>query len=82
VFYHETKGIHQGKGRAAMIKTVIRMRNNQVMAFDADGEQVPGYQGQFGEVRERILRDAPPGTVFNHWFGFALKPRTVPEETW
>ena len=65
-----------------MIKTVIRIRNNMVMVFDADGEQVPQYQGRYEDVKERILRDAPGGTVFNHWFGFTLKPEAVPGITW
>jgi hypothetical protein len=65
-----------------MMKTVIRLRNNMVMVFDAAGEQIPEYQGQYEDVKKRILRDAPPGTVFNHWFGYSLEPRTVPAENW
>jgi len=65
-----------------MIKTVIRIRNNMVMVFDAEGEQVPDYQGQYEDVKERILRDAPSGTVFNHWFGHSLEPMAVPGKTW
>ena len=65
-----------------MIKTVIRMRNNMVIVFDADGEPVPQYQGQYEDVREGILRDAPAGAVFNHWFGFTLEPEAVPGKTW
>jgi hypothetical protein len=65
-----------------MIKTVIRLRNNMVMVFDTEGEQVPGYQGQYEDVRDGILRDATSGTVFNHWFGHELKPKTVPAGDW
>ena len=65
-----------------MIKTVIRIRNNMVMVFDAEGEQVPDYQGQYEDVKERILRDAQSGIVFNHWFGHSLEPRAVPGKTW
>ena len=65
-----------------MIKTVIRVRNNMVIVFDAEGEQVPEYQGQYEDVKERILRDAPSGTVFNHWFGYSLKPKAVPGKNW
>jgi hypothetical protein len=65
-----------------MMKTVIRLRNNMVVVFDAAGEQIPEYQGQYEDVRERILRDALPGTVFKHWFGYSLEPRTVPAENW
>ena len=65
-----------------MIKTVIRLRNNMVMVFDAEGEQIPEYQGQYETVKEKVLRDSPAGAKFNHWFGYALKPEVVPEENW
>lgn len=65
-----------------MIKTVIRVRNNTVMVFDAEGEQIPEYQGQYEDVKERILRDAPAGAVFNNWFGKVLEPTAVPGKNW
>ena len=65
-----------------MIKTVIRLRNDDVMVFDAAGEQIPEYQGQYEYVRESILSDAPAGAVFNHWFGYSPKPRMVAGEKW
>ena len=65
-----------------MIKSLIRLSNDMVMVFDAEGEQVPEYQGQYENVKERILRDAPAEAVFNHWFGRALEPRAVPRENW
>ena len=65
-----------------MIKTVIRLTNDMVMVFDTKGEQVPEYQGQYQDVRERIMRAALPGTVFNHWFGHRLTPRALPVEKW
>jgi hypothetical protein len=65
-----------------MIKTVIRLRNNLVMVFDAEGEQIPEYQGQYEDVKERILKDAATGTVFNHWFGHAPEPEAVPGKKW
>ena len=67
---------------AKVIKTVIKLRNNMVMVFDAEGEQIPEYQGQYEDVKERILRDAPAGTVFNHRFGYSLEPETVSGESW
>ena len=67
---------------AKAIKTVIKLRNNMVVVFDAEGEQIPEYQGQYEDVKERILRDAPDGTVFNHWFGYSLEPLTVSGESW
>lgn len=38
-----------------MIKTVIRAQNGMVMVFDKMGEQIPKYQGQYEEVKERRL---------------------------
>jgi hypothetical protein len=70
------------KRRVTMIQTVIRLRNNVVMVFDEYGEQVPVYQGQYDDVKEKILRDAPSGTKFNHWFGHALYSEAVPERSW
>jgi hypothetical protein len=61
-----------------MIKTVIRIRNNMVIVFDAEGEQIPQYQGQYQDVKGIILRDAPAGTVFNHWFGYTTKTGAMP----
>jgi hypothetical protein len=65
-----------------MIKTVIRLRNNMVVVFDAKGEQIPDYQGRYEDVKERVLRDAPSGTVFNHWCGHSLLPNKVSWENW
>ena len=65
-----------------MIKTVIRTRNNMVIVLDADGEQIPDYQGQYEDVKEGILRDATSGTLFNHWFGYTLKPEAVTVKDW
>ncbi len=67
---------------ANMIKTVIRLGNNTVMVFNTEGEQVPQYQGQYEDVKDRVLRDAPPGVEFSHWFGYTLKSRAVPVEKW
>lgn len=65
-----------------MIKTVIRVKNDMVMVFDEDGEQIPEYQGYYNDVKEKILADAPPGSVFNHWFGRSSEPERVTGETW
>ena len=51
-----------------MIKIVIRFQNNMVVVFDSSGEQLPGYQGQYEEVKASILKDAPPDAVFTHGF--------------
>ena len=65
-----------------MIKTVIRLGNDMVVVFDVEGEQIPGYQGLYEDVKARILRDAPSGAVFNHWFGHSLEPKAVPGKNW
>jgi len=63
-----------------MIKSVIRLKNNMVLVFDAEGEQIPEYQGQYQNVKGSILRDAPPGTVFTHWFNRADEPEAILKE--
>lgn len=65
-----------------MIKTVIRVKNNMVMVFDEEGEQMPEYQGYYDEVKEKILASAPGGSVFNHWFGYSPGPEVVTGEAW
>ncbi len=65
-----------------MIRTVIRINNNMVMVFDEEGEQIPWYQGNYGDVKERILADTPANSVFNHWFGNSLDPEVVASEAW
>lgn len=80
--YDESRDTDCRKGRAAMIQTVIRLRNNMVMVFDEYGEPVPVYQGQYEDVKETILRGASSGTVFNHWFGHAHDPKAVLAKNW
>ena len=65
-----------------MIKTVIRIKNDMVMVFDENGEQLPEFQGHYGDVKDKILANAPAGSVFNHWFGRAAEPERVTGETW
>jgi len=65
-----------------MIRTVIRLRNDMVMVFDAEGEQLSEYQGHYKDVKRTILNNAPPATVFNHWFGHAMKADAVAKERW
>lgn len=52
------------------------------LVFDAEGEQSPEYQGQYQDMKGSILRDAPPGAIFTHWFNRADEPGTVLEENW
>jgi hypothetical protein len=65
-----------------MIKVVIRLKNDMILVFDEDGEQLPEYQGQYNDVKGDILRDAPSGAVFNHWFERTLGPNRVLREYW
>ncbi len=64
------------------IKVIIRLKDDLVMVFGAEGEQIPQYQGKYDDVREVILQDAPPEAVFTHWFGYSLEPVVVPRESW
>jgi len=65
-----------------MIKSVIRCPNNMVIVFDEEEEQIPEYGGQYEEVKERILKDAPPQAVFGHWFNCETDIKTVSREEW
>ncbi len=65
-----------------MIKTVIKVQNGGVLVFDAGGEQIPEYQGQYEDVKGAILKDATLETVFLHWFDYADKPVAVSRAGW
>ena len=65
-----------------MIKSVVRCPNDLVIVFDQDDEQIPQYQGRYEEVKERILKDAPPEAMFGHWFDYETDIRTVSREEW
>jgi len=53
-----------------------------VLVFDQSEEQIPEYQGRYPEVREFILKDAPPETVFGYWLDYETDIVTVPREEW
>lgn len=65
-----------------MIKTVIRIRNDMVLVFDENGEEMPRYQGYYDDVKEKIMADIQPGSIFNHWFGYSPKPVVVGPDYW
>jgi len=65
-----------------MIKSVIRCPNDMVLVFDDDEEQIPQYEGWYPQVRELILKDAPPDTVFGYWFNYEADITTLPREEW
>ena len=62
-----------------MIKNVIKSERGIVIVFDEDGEQLSEYQGLYEEVKDKILRDAPPGAAFFHIINTG---RAVPREEW
>ncbi len=64
------------------IKTVVRGANDMVIVFDSDGEQIPEYQGQYEDVRERILRDAPAGASFGRFPDYDNELEIVPRGEW
>ena len=65
-----------------MIRTVIRCQNDMVMVFDKKGEQIPEYQGQYEEVKESILKDAPLNAVFGYLPDYKTELQIVPREEW
>ncbi len=66
-----------------MIKSVCKWQDGMVMVFDKKGEQIPEYQGQYEDVKESILKDAPPDAVFSHGFwDEAELLKVVPREEW
>jgi hypothetical protein len=68
--------------RKKMIKTAIRCQSGMVMVFDRNGEQLPEYQGQYREVKESILKDAPPDAIFGYFGDYETELRLVPREEW
>jgi hypothetical protein len=65
-----------------MIKTVIRIKNDMVLVFDENGEEMPRYQGYYSDVKDKIMADAQQGSIFNHWFGYSLKPVVIRSDCW
>lgn len=50
-----------------MIRSVVKSEDGMVMVFNGIAKQIPMYQGKYEEVKDRILRDAPPDTIFYHY---------------
>lgn len=70
------------EGKLRTIKTVYRLPDGTVMVFDAKGEQIAEYQGQYQEVKERILRDVPPDALFGYLLNAGPELRRIPREQW
>jgi len=64
-----------------MIKMVIAT-GEMVVVFDEQGEQIPGYQGPYEVVKEKILREASKDTVFAHGVDCSGELIKVPRENW
>jgi len=79
-FYYEYST--NNKRRTIVIKTAIKCPNGMVMVFDKRGEQVPEYQGQYREVKESILKNAPPDAIFGYFPNYEAELRAVPREEW
>jgi len=65
-----------------MIKTAFRFPNNMVVVFDRKGRQISKYQGQYEDMKESVLRDAPPEALFAHGFTNDGELRKVPRGDW
>lgn len=76
------EGYHTGRKARPVIKNVIKAQNGMVLVFDNRGEQIPEYQGQYEEVKPRILKDAPPSAVFSHALDYETGLTAVAREEW
>lgn len=64
-----------------MIHNVIKTPSGLVLVFGENEEQMPYYQGSIEDVREQILKDAPPNARFFN-IEYKLEGRQVPREEW
>jgi len=65
-----------------MIATAVRLPSDMVIVFDAGGEQILEYQGRYQDVKERVLLQALPDSVFAHGFGRNGELGVVPRSNW
>ena len=63
-----------------MIRSIVKSQNGMVFVFNKKGRQLPEYQGQYENVRDKILQDAPPDALFWNDDGRRLNP--VAKEEW
>jgi len=76
------EGYKTAKEDRQVIKTIIKSWNGMVIVFDNKGEQMPRYQGQYQEVKESILEDAPPDAIFSQIWGDDFELKVVPRAEW
>jgi len=65
-----------------VIKTVIKCANGMTLVFDKRGEQIPKYQGQYGEVKGKILKNAPTDAVFGYFPNEESELKIISKEEW
>ena len=65
-----------------MIKTVIKSNDGMVIVFDEQGEQISEYQGRYEDVRDRLIKEAPPGARFVLFPDDGTELKIVPREEW
>lgn len=65
-----------------MIASVIRTRNDMVMVFDEEGQEIPELQGPYAGVKAEIFERANGETSFKHWYGTSPSPAIVRAEEW
>ena len=73
------EGYRAGKKDGQVIKKVMKSEKGIVVVLDEDGEQMLKYQGQYEEVRELILEDAPLDAVFSY---VTDRIEVIPREEW
>jgi len=65
-----------------VIKTVIKCANGMTLVFDKRGEQIPKYQGQYEEVKGKILKNAPTDAVFGYFPNEESELKIISKEEW
>ncbi|MBA7678159.1 hypothetical protein ES703_86431 [subsurface metagenome] len=56
-----------------------RLETNRVQQM---GEQIPKYYGQYEEVKESILKDAPPSVIFRYLLSYEVNLKSVSRGEW
>lgn len=65
-----------------MIASIVKCPNNMVMVFNEKGEQIPEHQGDYLEVKERILKEAPLSAAFSYLSDYKPEFQAVPRDEW
>ena len=65
-----------------IIRAVMRFENDMIMVFDNRGKQITEYQGQYEQIKESILRDAPSDAYFYRCYTRYSEFKAVPREQW